>query len=187
MAALVGAGLIPDDSASTLSILVQCGMLIVPLQARVTARSRSTVRVPVLVRDQHTARLSAHTQVQYCGMGLARRKSGVAPDPIIWRPQAEFTVRRTCEGQLIPGTVPDGIWHQMLPQGSERRWIIEYSSGSYSRSRLRDKIIAYGPNPMLWVTPSAAHARVIETLLDEIYPNLLHTRVMVINWTGVTG
>lgn len=183
---LVEEGLIPDEGEETQAGLTEMGFVVNTLVAKRTGRSRATTTVLVLNRDLHTAQLNAATRMQYSGMGVGRRDQQIPPDSHIWRVQAEKTVLRTCEGTLIPGTVPDGLWHQPLPDGGERLWIIEYSSGSYSRARLRAKILAYGCNPQIWITPSKAHGDVIEELINELFVDPPLYRILTINWTGAS-
>lgn len=181
---LLADGTLPDLEAKTLEALKAQGYIVHPLQAKATGRSRHTVCAPMLLRDEDVAGLPPHTLVQYAGMAVARRRLQIAPDGLAWRVQAQQTVRRTCEGQLLQGTVPDGYWHQPMPGGRERLWIVEYSSGSYSRNRLRAKLRAYGPNPQLWITPSTAHSNAVEELLEDTFTAPPPYRVVTINWMG---
>lgn len=177
-------GWLPDLSPRSLDVLVEAGYHVGEVRAKPTARSRHAVPVTAIARCAATAAAPWHTHVQYWGLALGRRALRVPADSVAWRVYAHHTVKRTVDGVLLPGVVPDARWDQDLGDARSRPWYVEYSAGSYSRARLLDKIRAYGPNPQVWITASQAHAEVVEELLETTYPALAHTRVLVIRWTG---
>ena len=172
-----------DDVVEATGELRGAGYPVVTVTAGRTANSRHKSTVTVVCRDEKIAGLAWHTLVQLLGLAAARRKLGIPPLSGWW-PKAETHVQYDhARKRFAHLTVQDGIWDEYGPDGLVRSWLLEYSHGEFERRRLREKVRRYGPNPQLWVTPSAAHAAVIDALLQDMFPTVPR-RVLVVDWTG---
>ncbi|WP_322472749.1 hypothetical protein [Deinococcus sp. AB2017081] len=180
----VSDGWLPDTLPATLDDLRAAGYIITEVEGRRTARSRGVVTVPVVALNAAVARAPWHSNVQVLGLAMGRRRLRIPADRVAWFVEAHVTVRRTNDRQTIPGVVADARWHEKRPDAITRSWYVEYSSGSYSRARLKTKILAYGPNPQVWLTGSDAHADVIRDLIADLYPGLREVRVRTVDWTA---
>ena len=179
----VSDGWLDADTPAAHEELRGAGYPVVTVTAGLTANSRQKTSVDVVCRDPHVARLAWHTLVQLLGLAAARRQLGIPP-LTGWKAQAETHVRYDhATKRFVKLTVPDGVWDEYGPDGLVRSWLLEYSHGEFERRRLREKVRRYGPNPQLWVTPSTAHAAVIDALLQDMFPTVPR-RVLVVDWTG---
>lgn len=176
-------GWIAHDSFNAREELHRAGFVVMTVTAGLTANSRRRTSIDVVCRDEKIAGLAWHTLVQLLGLAAARRRLDIPP-LTGWKAQAETHVRYDhATKRFVKLTVPDGVWDEYGPDGLVRSWLLEYSHGEFERRRLREKVRRYGPNPQLWVTPSTAHAAVIDALLQDMFPTVPR-RVLVVDWTG---
>jgi hypothetical protein len=183
---LINHGYLQDDLPETLQPLVDDGCIIRVVTAKRTAGSRQPpVKVMALARDEKIARCPDYMLVQILGLHAAKVALGLAPLDLRWVPAAEYNTQyQAGRSRFVIGIVPDGRWDEYGRDGLVTPWQLEYSHGEFEARRLREKIIALGPNPQIWITPSASHGRMIAKLLHEIYPGLERYRIVIVDWTG---
>lgn len=177
---------VPD--ALTRAALAAHGLVVKDFEAKRTAGAQNMERVLVvcITTDPDPTGYPWHTVVQFLGLAAGRRKLGVQPDPRFWdsHPHRNVVGDPSRGQQFKTGAFGDGLWYEYGPDGLIRTWVLEYSSGELPRKLVAGKVRAYGRQPQFWFTDSPAHAKTIQQVFREVWPDFEDLRVEVVCWPG---